>query len=128
VLGGEEAEGFKVQSRRGNTSVSDSLAFARALCEKYDLSFEELVEKAGSISFSKSVAFLKEYNSGMDAVEIRERLEKEMGHLVKIGPQITFLSRERKGKRKEAKKREVEQLDSAKKLLDEIQNNQPLGV
>lgn len=127
VMDGAEAEGFKVQSRRGNTSVSDPLAFAKTLCEKYDLALEEVIGKAGSVSFSKAIALLKEYNSEMDAAEIRERVEKEMGHLIKTGAQINFLARERKGKRKEAKQNELAQLESAKKLLLETQTNKPLG-
>lgn len=127
VLDGAEAEGFRVQTRKGNTSVSDCLSFAKEIARKYDLSLEEIVAKAGSVSFSKTVDLLKDYSPEMDAVEIRNILEKEMGHLIKSSPQINYLMRERKGKRKEAKQSELAEMESGKRLLEEIQKTQTNG-
>lgn len=125
VLDGAEADGFRVQTRRGNTSVSDSVSFAKEICQKFDMSLEDLVEKAGTISFSKTVTMVKDQNKELDSVEIRSKLENDLGHLLKTGPQINFLARERKGKRKEVQEKQKKENESGKKLLEEIQNNQP---
>lgn len=125
VMDGAEADGFRVQSRRGNTSVSDSISFAREISQKFDLSLEDIIEKAGSVSFSKTVSLVKESNKELDAREIRDKLENDFGHLLKTGPQINFLARERKGKRKEVQEKQKQEDEKGRKLLEEIQNNQP---
>jgi hypothetical protein len=128
VLEGADADGFRVQTRKGNTSVQNSLEFARALCDKYELALEDVVEKAGTVSFSKSIEMLKQYNPDLDAVEIRSKLEKDMGHLIKLAPQISFLARERKGKKKETKILEETNRESNKQLLEQVaQAKQTIG-
>lgn len=127
VLDGAEVEGFKVQSRKGNTSVSDSISFAKLLESQYNVGLELLLSKAGSISFSKAVQLLKDLNPSLDASEIRSVIERDSGHLIKKGPPINFLTRERKGKRKEDKEKEKLSINEGLKLLNEIQKNQPIG-
>lgn len=121
VLGGEAADGYKVQSRKGNTSVRDSLGFVSYLSRNFDISTDEVIDKASSISFSKVVSLLKEHCPDVDASQLREKLESELGHLINIGPQISFLAKERKGKRKEVPKEEKEK---ARQLVEQVLNAQ----
>ena len=127
VLNGAEADGYRVQSRKGNTSVQESLAFAKEVCEKYELSLDEVIDKAGKISFPNTIDLIKQYRPDVDAAEIRAQIERDLGHLIKTAPLITFLARERKGKRKEVKENEVANESTKRKLMSEMQQAQTIG-
>lgn len=119
--GGQEAEGYAPSKRKGKTTISDTPEFAREVCERYEIDPMDLLVKAGSLSFPKTVDLLKEFKPDLTAKQISETVEAELGHLIRKSPEVTFLRRVSAKKLKEvspevqaAQKALMEQTQSAK--------------
>ena len=121
---GAEAEGYKLQTKRGSVTVQDASPFADAVCAAFNVTKDELIMRAGSFSLPEVVDLLREQTPDVDAMEIRSRLERDFGSFMKSSPPVVFLVRERKGKRKEDKQRQIDTQQASAKLMEEVKKSQ----
>ena len=119
VLDGAEAEGYKVQSRRGNVTVEQPEAFIAEFADKHGFNQHELLSSCCTVSFAKAVALLKS-RSDLTLPDLKREVETEFGHLLSTNPDIVYLSRERKGKRKEEKQQAIKNKKQNMQLLEEV--------
>lgn len=121
---GAEADGYRLQTKRGITSVKDAGSFVDAVCETYAISPTTLIRAAGSMSLPDTVAFIKAQFPDQDAKVIRESLERTMGAYLQTAPDVSFLVKERKGKKKEEKQRQEINAEENEKMRREIAAHQ----